>query len=175
MTSADSLFLRPFTLADESDAMKAQEELKADDFEFLLDTTEGQSWAQYVTRLDEISRDVNVAADRVPADLLAAVVDGHLVGRSSVRHHIDHEFLAEYGGHIGYCVRPEFRRRGYATAILRRSLDRARELGIDQALLTCDDTNAGSAATIEGCGGVFERITMFQDTPRRRYWVPTAR
>jgi predicted acetyltransferase len=169
-----SLILRPFTLADEAEALAAQEELKADDFEFLLEGTEGQTWAEYIARLDEISRGVNVGADRVAADMLAAEVDGRLVGRSSVRHTIDHEFLAEFGGHIGYAVRPAFRRRGYATAILRRSLDRARELGIAQALITCDDDNAASAATIERCGGVFERITMFKDTRRRRYWVPTA-
>jgi len=169
-----SLILRPFTVDDEAACLTAQEELKADDFEFLLDYTEGQNWADFVARLNEISRGVNVAADRVPSDLLAAEVDGELVGRSSIRHHIDHEFLAEYGGHIGYAVRPGYRRRGYATKILRRSLERARELGIEQALLTCDDNNAASAATIERCGGVFERITMFNDTPRRRYWVPTG-
>ena len=169
-----SLILRPFTLADEAEAMAAQQELKADDFEFLLEGDPGQGWSNYIARLDEISRGVNVAPDRVAADLLAAEAGGQLVGRASIRHTIDHEFLAEFGGHIGYAVRPAYRRRGYATAILRRSLERARELGIDEALLTCDDSNAASAATIERCGGVFERITVFQGTPRRRYWVPTA-
>ena len=174
MSSADRLILRPFTVADESDAMTAQEELKADGFEFLLDVTEGQTWAEFVVRLDEISRGINVAADRVPADLLAAEVDGELVGRVSIRHHIDHPFLAEYGGHIGYATRPAHRRRGYATAMLRLSLERARGYGVDQALLTCDDDNAGSAATIEQCGGVFERLVSLNDVPRRRYWVPTS-
>ena len=171
MSSADRLILRPFTIADEADAMTAQEELKADGFEFLLDVTEGQSWPDFVARLDEISRDINVAADRVPADLLAADVDGELVGRVSIRHHIDHPFLAEYGGHIGYATRPAYRRLGYATAMLRLSLQRVRAYGVDQALLTCDDNNAASAATIERCGGVFfERLVTLNDVPRRRYW-----
>lgn len=174
MSSADRLFLRPFTVDDEREALAAHEELEADDFEFLLEDRDG-SWADYIARLDEISRGVNLAPDRVPADLLAAEVDGQLVGRSSIRHTIEnHEFLSEFGGHIGYAVRPAFRKQGYATAILRLSLARARELGIEQALITCDDSNSGSAATIERCGGVFERITMFQDMPRRRYWVPTS-
>jgi predicted acetyltransferase len=173
-SSAARLVLRPFTLGDEREAAAAQEELKADGFEFLLDVTDGQSWPDYLARLDQISRGVNVAADRVPADLLAADVDGELVGRVSIRHTIDHPFLSEYGGHIGYATRPGYRKRGYARAMLRLSLQRARELGFESALLTCDDDNAGSAATIESCGGVFERITMLNDSPRRRYWVPTS-
>ena len=168
---AADLVLRPFTLADEA---AAQDELVADGFEFLLDVTPGQSWAQYVARLAEISPGEDLAPDRIQADLLAADVDGALVGRSSIRHTIDHPFLSEYGGHIGYAVRPDYRRRGYAAAILRQSLARARQLGIAQALVTCDDTNTGSAATIERCGGVFERLVSYNDIPRRRYWVPTS-
>jgi predicted acetyltransferase len=174
MSSAQRLILRPFTIADEPEAMAAQEELKADNFEFLLETTPGQTWAEFVSRLGEISQGVNVAADRVPADLLAADVDGQLVGRVSIRHNIEPDFLRDFGGHIGYCVRPAFRRQGYASAILRAALARTRELGIDQALVTCDDSNVGSAATIESCGGVLEKVTDFKGTPWRRYWVPTS-
>lgn len=173
-TSADRLVLRPFTLADEHEARAAEEELKADDFEFLLEEPEGKTWVDYIARLDEIGRGINVAADRVQAELLAADVDGELVGRVSIRHTIDHPFLSEYGGHIGYATRPAFRRRGYATRMLRLSLARANELGIEQALVTCDDNNAASAGTIEACGGVFERMVSFNDVPRRRYWVPTS-
>ena len=172
--AADKLILRPFRLADEADALTANEELKTDGFDFLLDVIAGQSWAEYVARLDEISRGENLAPDRVQAELLAAEVDGALVGRASIRHTIDHPFLSEFGGHIGYAVRPAYRRRGYATAILRQSLARVRAVGITEALVTCDDTNVGSAATIERCGGVFERLATYNDVPRRRYWVPTG-
>ena len=168
------LILRSFTVADEAEALAAEEELNADHFMFLLDTTEGQSWPDYVERLAEISRGENLADDRVAADLLAAEVDGALIGRVSIRHTIDHPFLAEYGGHIGYGVRPAHRRRGYATAILRQALVRAHALGIERALLTCDDHNVASAATIERCGGVFDRLVTLEDVPRRRYWVPTS-
>jgi predicted acetyltransferase len=172
--SAEDLILRPFAVADEAEASAAQQELTADDFEFLLDVTEGQSWGMYVARLEEISRGENLAPDRVQADLLVAEVDGAMVGRVSIRHTIDNPFLSKYGGHIGYACRPAYRRQGYATAILRQSLARAHQLGIEQALLTCDDTNSASATIIERCGGVYERMVMFNGVPRRRYWVPTG-
>lgn len=110
----------------------------------------------------------------VQSDFLLAEVDGEVVGRTSIRHVLN-DWLAHQGGHIGYGVRPAFRRRGHATAILRRSLDRCAALGIAQALLTCADVNAASAAVIERCGGVLDDVVLDDaGVPTRRYWVPTA-
>ncbi len=172
--AAERLVLRRFTVDDEQAAKAAHQELAADHFSFLIDEPAGSSWADYVARLAEVSRGVNLAPDRVQAELLAAEVDGELVGRVSIRHSIDTPFLTEFGGHIGYATRPAYRRCGFAKAMLRRALERAAALDIGQALLTCDDDNAGSAATIESCGGVFERVVLFDGVPRRRYWVPTG-
>ena len=168
------LRLRPFRLDDEGSAHTAQAELLRDDFTFLLeDFDPSEPWADYLARLARVSRGEGLAPDRVPADLLAAEVDGELVGRTSIRHRLN-DHLALYGGHIGYGVRPGFRRRGYATRILELSLERAREVGITSALVVCNDDNAGSAATIERCGGVLDRIvTGEQGQALRHYWVAT--
>lgn len=96
--------------------------------------------------------------------------EAELVGFVALRHSIDTPFLRRAGGHIGYSVRPSRRREGHAARALALALERARELGIDSALLTCDDDNAGSAATIEANGGVLEDVL----DGKRRYWVPTA-
>ena len=108
----------------------------------------------------------------VPATFLVADVDGVLVGRTSIRHELD-EFLAREGGHIGYAVVAEHRRRGYATEILRQSLVLARAVGVDRVLVTCDDDNVGSATVIERCGGVFESLVDSSEggPPKRRYWI----
>jgi predicted acetyltransferase len=80
------------------------------------------------------------------------------------------------GGHIGYVVVPQFRRQGYATAILRQSLQIARTQGLTRVLVTADDDNIGSIKTIEKNGGVLESIVTGPDgaTPKRRYWIATA-
>jgi len=80
------------------------------------------------------------------------------------------------GGHIGYAVITEFRRRGYATTILDLSLQIARgKLGLPRILLTCDDDNIGSIRTIEKNGGILENIITGPDLdkPKRRYWIET--
>ncbi|MGH9210562.1 MAG: GNAT family N-acetyltransferase [Acidimicrobiales bacterium] len=83
------------------------------------------------------------------------------------------EFLSREGGHIGFGVLAEHRRRGHATEILRQSLVVARAVGIDRVLVTCDDDNVGSATVIERCGGVLtDRLDMGPDlAPLRHYWI----
>jgi predicted acetyltransferase len=76
--------------------------------------------------------------------------------------------------HIGYKVRPSWRRQGIAQALLRNGLERLRERGIELARLTCRDTNAASAAVIERAGGTrIDDRTQSDGHVLRRYLVPT--
>jgi predicted acetyltransferase len=166
------VLIRPLGPTDEVEALAAHAELGREDFDFLLDSAPaGQSWAAYVDRLEEIRHGVDLAPGRVPATFLVGEVDGRIVGRVSIRHELT-DRLARIGGHIGYGVRPAFRRRGYATELLRAGLDVARSVGIARALVTCDDGNLGSATVIERCGGEFESLVADGDEPvKRRYWI----
>jgi predicted acetyltransferase len=166
-----ALTLRPMTVADEDVAWAAHRELEADDFTFLLNLMEGESWVDYVARLERWRTGVDVPEQFVPATFLLAEVDGEVVGRTSIRHRLN-EILADWGGHIGYCVRPAFRRRGYATEILRQSLGVARDVGVERALVCCEDSNLASAKVIESCGGVLEDLRG-PDGLTRRYWIDT--
>ena len=97
-------------------------------------------------------------------------VDGEkYLGRLAIRHRLT-EFLLDVGGHIGYDVRPSRRKEGHATAMLQAALPWARDLGIDPALVTCDDDNVGSVRVIESAGGVLEDVRGI----KRRYWVRTS-
>ena len=87
--------------------------------------------------------------------MLFAAVGDQIVGRVHIRHALP-PYLLRVGGHIGYAVRPKYRRRGYATTMMQQWLEVLRGLDIQQSLVTCYDDNAGSIKRIERCGGVME-------------------
>jgi predicted acetyltransferase len=88
------------------------------------------------------------------------------LGRISLRHELT-EPLLEWGGHIGYVVRPSARGRGLASAALAGVLEVCRERGIDQVLVTCDVDNVASRRTIERAGGRYEDTRL----GKLRYWI----
>jgi predicted acetyltransferase len=164
--------LRPLRATDERAYRAAHLELLVENFSFGF-IREGESFADHVERLEQQRRGLGLG-DLVEATWLVADVADEIVGRTSIRHRLDHS-LAFRGGHIGYAVRPAFRRRGYATEILRQSLIIARSYGVDRVLVTCDDDNLASATTIERCGGQLERVVPQSESDNgirfRRYWI----
>lgn len=166
-----TLVLRPFAPADESIALAGHDALKADDFTFLLGYMVGMPWIEWLESVDRYRAGIDLPPGMVRAAFLAADVDGQLVGRVSIRFELN-EWLAREGGHIGYGVLPQFRRRGYATAILRQAIGLARKEGVDALLVVCADNNVGSAKVIESCGGVLQGTASAEDGHTvRRYWI----
>lgn len=169
-----TLSLRPFTVADEIAARRACEEFAGSGFDFLLGFDPDMAWATWLTQMDRHRKGVDLPDGYVRSAFLAADAGGQLVGRVSIRFALN-DFLATRGGHIGYGIIPAFRRRGYATEVLRQSVEIARGEGIDRVLVTCDDDNLGSATVIERCGGVLESVMTDTDgVAFRRYWIETA-
>lgn len=99
-----------------------------------------------------LARSHDVKPGRVPETVYWSVVGGEYVGRVSLRHFLT-SGLEQWGGHIGYQVRPSRRGRGYGHALLAGVLPHARALGLERVLLHCDETNLASARVIEGAGG----------------------
>ena len=100
--------------------------------------------------------------------------DGRVVGIVNYRAPLT-EFLLQFGGNIGYCIRPSERRKGYAKEQLRLALEKCRAAGEKRVLLTCDPDTA-SEKTILANGGVLENEV--EDVPGlgksgtiRRYWI----
>jgi predicted acetyltransferase len=165
-----SLVLRPPAPDDEAVCVTAAGEFVS--FPFLLLWKEGLPWADYLDLLAGLRDGSRVPEGLVRSAFLLADADGEVVGRVSVRFELN-EYLAARGGHVGYGVRPEFRRRGHATEILRQAVSLAHDEGVDRILVVCDDDNRASAAIIERCGGVLESVVSPDDgdVPFRRYWI----
>ena len=88
-----------------------------------------------------------------------------------MRHHLN-ESLKRYGGHIGYKIRPSYRRRGYGALICKLGIQGGAQTGVGDILITCDDDNIGSSRIIEANGGVLQdKIDNGRGVLTRRYWI----
>lgn len=127
----------------------------------------------YIEHLEKMRSAATCPRGCVPADTYIAVrrSDGRVVGVVDIRHHIEHPVLREWGGHIGYSVRPAERGKGYGRELLRLALLRCRELGLVRVLVTCNADNVASEHVILANGGVLEREIDVDGLAVRRYWI----
>ena len=126
----------------------------------------------YLGQTRDVARGENLPDGWVPARTYWLRAGEAIVGTASLRLQLN-DFLLNYGGHIGYCIRPSRRRQGLMKRFLPLVLDAAGAHGLRRVLITCDPDNAASAATIVSAGGVFEdeRTCPDDGKARRRFWI----
>lgn len=137
----------------------------------LFDQLDYTEWLEHTKKYRRVE---TAGEDWVPSTTFFAVrkEDKKIVGMIDIRHHIRHPFLLEYGGHIGYAVRPSERRKGYASEMLALAIDYAKEIGLDKVMLGCYTDNAGSVKTIQKCGGKLVEEKLYSDgKPMYIYWI----
>lgn len=128
-------------------------------------------------RFEDYRNGVNLPDGYVPATTFWLVDGDELIGACGIRHRLN-DFLEQFGGHIGYAIRPSKWRQGYGTLQLKLALQEAGKLGIERVLITCDDQNIGSARVIEKNGGVhqdtIDREVEGKTRQVRRYWIQSG-
>ena len=138
--------------------------------------------ARYVTAARDVAAFVRLCQDHaagcnlpegwVPQSTFWLVRDDEcILGCSRVRHRLTAS-LSHEGGHIGYDVRPRERGKGLGPLLLRLTLEKARELGLEEVLITADEANVASWKVIERNGGRREAGPLSGTRgPFRRYWI----
>jgi len=107
----------------------------------------------------------------VPAYTYFLVNDsGKILGALNLRLCLN-DYLLNFGGHIGYGIRPSARNKGYATQMLALALPIVKNFGISKVLITCDKSNIGSSKTIINNGGVLENEVLEDGEIVQRYWI----
>ncbi len=93
-----------------------------------------------------------------------------LYGIVNVRHSLN-TYLENYGGHIGYGIRPAERNKGYAKKLLSLALQKCRKMGLKNVLVTCENRNFASEMVIIANGGSLEDERVYNGMTMRRYWI----
>ena len=91
--------------------------------------------------------------------LLIRESDNKIVGTINVRWNLSEEML-QFGGHIGYGIRPTERRKGYNKINLYLGIIEAKKVGLEKVMLDCDVNNLGSDKTLKALGGKLERTEI---------------
>ena len=151
--------LRELSLNDGNDILEMLREIGPGENGFVnhgynMDENE---FKHYLSQKMNGARGINLKPGRVPETLYWLLADGYPVGYGKLRHHLNDD-LRECGGHIGYCIRPTARGKGYGNIILSELLIKAREKKIPRVLITCKEANIPSKKVIERNGGKLERI-----------------
>lgn len=175
---SQKLHLRQPEASDREQVMAYREEFLAIDSR--MDGTcalnEYDDFDTWLANVRAYSAPETTPAGKVPAtQYLALDENEHLVGMVNLRHCLN-DYLLEFGGHIGYSVRPADRKNGYAIQMLKLALDEAKALGLDRVRIACDRYNIASAKTIQANGGVLdgERYDPQDGTLTQRYWIQNA-
>jgi len=114
--------------------------------------------------------------DTCPSNLVPAYTyfligeNQKIIGAINIRCYLN-DYLLNFGGHIGYGIRPSERKKGYASLMLSLALPIVKQLGIDKVLVTCKKSNLGSARTIINNGGVLENEVVEGNEIIQRYWI----
>lgn len=158
--------------------LEAVKEYKAEDLpnyrELDLEALQND-FSGYLEQLHKEAQGEGLPSGYVPHTIFWLVEGNHYLGRVDIRH-ILNDFLHREAGHIGYDVRPSERKKGYGKLALKLGVEKAKELGLKEVLITCDVTNVGSNKIIQANGGKLENtIPMGEGKPNKnRYWIQAS-
>jgi predicted acetyltransferase len=121
---------------------------------------------------EDFSNNINLPEGKVGATTywLMKKNNRKILGAINIRHSLN-EFLINFGGHIGYGIRPTERKNGYATKMLNLSFEKCKKLNLNRVLITCDKKNIASARVILLNGGILENEIVKDGEIVQRYWI----
>lgn len=131
-----------------------------------------QEYEEWLFKIKSDTSEDTCEKGRSPATIYLTyrLSDNKLVGMIQIRHILT-EYLFNYGGHIGDCIRPSERGKGYATEQISLALKKCEELGLEKVLITCKKSNIASARTIQKNNGILENEVLENGIEKQRYWI----
>jgi len=123
-------------------------------YPFTLDF-EHSDFPKYLNTLENYSNGIDIPEDAVPSSTFWLVEGAELLGVTNIRHSLNDRI--EYcGGHIGLGIRPANRGKGLGNLLMKLSIQKLVEMGVNPIHIHCYKDNIASAKVIIDNGGVLE-------------------
>lgn len=136
----------------------------------LCDFNKFDDWFNYIKEYEK--EETVPVKDHVPSFqyLFINNKNNKILGMLQIRTRLN-DNLFNIGGHLGGCIRPSERNKGYSTEMIKLGLKEAKKFGLSKILITCKKDNISSAKSIVKAGGILENEVNFQDSTIQRYWL----
>lgn len=131
-----------------------------------------KNYDKWLTGMQNRHTGKNLPEGYVRENFYLCYENDRLIGVFSLKFELT-EFLLNYGGHVGYAMRPSERNRGLATQMLKQGKNIAKEFDFKRLLCICDNDNYASEKVILKNGGVFENELYDPDeaVTVKRFWI----
>lgn len=168
------LFLRKPTIEDKKEIMQYVEAFRLSGQELhggsYIDTYESfEAWLDFIESIENPNHPLE---NLVPAHQYLLVDNHHkVIGMLNLRLELN-DYLANFGGHIGYSIHPNLQGMGFGKKILSLVIPIAYDLKIYRLLITADQENIASQKVIENAGGIYADKRQDKDGNWvKRYWL----
>ena len=108
----------------------------------------GESYQDMLKRLENRRKGIEINNRDVPATVYFIIDNKKIVGTIDLRHELNDNYFSRLG-HVAYYIKPEERKKGYATKALSLALEKYKKHKIEKVLITCLEDNIASRKVIE--------------------------
>ena len=144
------------TIKDKETVEDYIEEIKSTDnnFDGTSDYGKIDCYEEWLKKIKDNESIETCPKNLIPQSTFLLYDDNCLVGSVNIRHYVN-EKTENFGGHIGYLIRPTKRNKGYGTQILKLALEKCKKLGIEEVIVACREDNLASMNVIKNNKGIF--------------------
>lgn len=147
--------------------------LKTVDKKIVPSSLEAENFEEFLTRISELRKGENLPVDYVPADLYFFV---SLENKKKILGVVDirlekNELLNKYFGQAGGSILPSERGKGLGIMSIYLAMQKLKEKGFSEIILTCEMKNIASKKSIMANGGIFIGNSLINKIYYERYLI----